>query len=48
MKPIKAIIFDLDNTLLWDEKSINEAFQATCQAASESANVNAAALESAV
>ncbi|MDQ0916802.1 HAD family hydrolase [Paenibacillus sp. V4I5] len=48
MKPIKAIIFDLDNTLLWDEKSINEAFQETCRIASESVNVDPSALESAV
>jgi putative hydrolase of the HAD superfamily len=30
---IKAIIFDLDNTLLWDERSVKEAFEATCQMA---------------
>ncbi|MGY0694447.1 HAD family hydrolase [Virgibacillus sp. FSP13] len=28
---IKAILFDLDDTLLWDNKSINEAFKATCK-----------------
>lgn len=27
---IKAILFDLDNTLLWDERGIKEAFAATC------------------
>lgn len=45
MKPVQAIIFDLDNTLLWDEKSIQEAFEATCGAAAESAGVNPSALE---
>ncbi|WP_040954511.1 HAD family hydrolase [Virgibacillus sp. SK37] len=27
----KAIIFDLDDTLLWDAKSVKEAFKATCE-----------------
>ncbi|MCY9663026.1 HAD family hydrolase [Paenibacillus chondroitinus] len=45
MKPIKAIIFDLDNTLLWDERSIQEAFEATCEAAAASVNVNPSELE---
>lgn len=31
----KAIMFDLDDTLLWDERSVNEAFEETCQAAAE-------------
>ncbi|MBA2944022.1 HAD family hydrolase [Paenibacillus sp. CGMCC 1.16610] len=48
MKPIKAIIFDLDNTLLWDERSIQEAFEATCEAAAASVNVNPSELEHAV
>jgi putative hydrolase of the HAD superfamily len=30
---LKAILFDLDDTLLWDERSVKEAFLATCQAA---------------
>ncbi|MCQ6282987.1 HAD family hydrolase [Bacillus sp. EB600] len=30
---IKAIFFDLDDTLLWDQKSIKEAFVATCRIA---------------
>jgi putative hydrolase of the HAD superfamily len=30
---LKAILFDLDDTLLWDERSVEEAFNATCQAA---------------
>jgi putative hydrolase of the HAD superfamily len=32
---LKAILFDLDDTLLWDERSVKEAFQATCQAAKQ-------------
>jgi len=27
---IKAVLFDLDDTLLWDERSVEEAFEATC------------------
>ncbi len=30
---IKAIFFDLDDTLLWDKKSVKEAFLATCEMA---------------
>ncbi|MDB5054787.1 MAG: ysaA [Bacilli bacterium] len=29
---LKAILFDLDDTLLWDERSVQEAFTAACQA----------------
>lgn len=29
-KMISTVFFDLDDTLLWDRKSIKEAFQATC------------------
>ena len=32
---IKAIFFDLDDTLLWDQKSVKEAFAATCKVAEE-------------
>src|SRR5690606_26381809 len=32
---IKAVMFDLDDTLLWDERSVNEAFAETCQKAAE-------------
>lgn len=28
---IQAVLFDLDDTLLWDERSVEEAFAATCQ-----------------
>lgn len=30
-----TIIFDLDNTLIWDEKSTDEALDATCEAAEQ-------------
>ncbi|QGQ96703.1 HAD family hydrolase [Paenibacillus psychroresistens] len=30
---LKAILFDLDDTLLWDDRSVAEAFTATCEAA---------------
>lgn len=37
---IKAIIFDLDDTLLWDKKSVDTAFQNTCIVAQERYGVN--------
>lgn len=30
---LKAVLFDLDDTLLWDDRSVKEAFEATCRAA---------------
>jgi putative hydrolase of the HAD superfamily len=30
---IKAVFFDLDDTLLWDQRSVKEAFVATCKVA---------------
>lgn len=30
---IKAVLFDLDDTLLWDDRSVKEAFEATCREA---------------
>ncbi|SEN77692.1 putative hydrolase of the HAD superfamily [Mesobacillus persicus] len=45
---IKAIFFDLDDTLLWDQKSIQEAFIATCKIAEERYGVNPEKLEVAV
>ena len=45
---IKAIFFDLDDTLLWDQKSVKEAFRATCNYASEKYEVEAEQLEEAV
>jgi putative hydrolase of the HAD superfamily len=45
---IRTIIFDLDDTLLWDEKSIATAFDKTCQYAAEKLSINANDLEAAV
>lgn len=42
---VKAIIFDLDDTLLWDEKSVKEAFRATCQVAQEKYGLDPEKLE---
>ncbi|WP_141434256.1 HAD family hydrolase [Bacillus sp. 03113] len=45
---IKAIFFDLDDTLLWDQKSVSEAFSATCKMAQEKYGVDPIQLEEAV
>ncbi|WP_186576880.1 HAD family hydrolase [Aquibacillus kalidii] len=45
---IKSIFFDLDDTLLWDKKSVKQAFIATCKLAEEKYRVNPAQLEDAV
>ncbi|WP_172370889.1 HAD family hydrolase [Sporosarcina jiandibaonis] len=45
---IKALFFDLDDTLLWDKKSVATAFQKTCEAATESYDVDPGKLEEAV
>lgn len=45
---MKAIFFDLDDTLLWDKKSVETAFQKTCAYAASKVNVDAASLELAV
>lgn len=45
---IKAVVFDLDDTLLWDERSIQEAFDATCQTAEAAIHVAAKDIEEAV
>ncbi|MDF2721935.1 MAG: haloacid dehalogenase [Paenibacillus sp.] len=42
---IRAVLFDLDDTLLWDERSVKESFEATCQAAAEAVSVDPAKLE---
>ncbi|MGM8213216.1 HAD family hydrolase [Virgibacillus sp. W0430] len=42
---IKAIIFDLDDTLLWDERSVQEAFKKTCEIANKKYNVDPELLE---
>lgn len=45
---IKAIFFDLDDTLLWDQKSIKEAFAATCKVAEDRYGIESEAFEAAV
>ncbi|OZU87155.1 haloacid dehalogenase [Virgibacillus indicus] len=42
---LKAIIFDLDDTLLWDNKSVKEAFVLTCKLAEEKYGLNTEELE---
>jgi len=42
---IRTIIFDLDDTILWDEKSIQTAFDRTCEFAAEKAKVDPKDLE---
>lgn len=45
---VKAIIFDLDDTLLNDKRSINEAFKATCQLAAEKYDIDPELMEKTV
>lgn len=45
---ISTIIFDLDDTLLWDKKSIKTAFEKTCEFAALKYDVEPAKLEEAV
>ncbi|WP_372812749.1 HAD family hydrolase [Paenibacillus sp.] len=45
---IKAVLFDLDDTLLWDDRSVKEAFEATCTEASKHYDLDPAQLEEAV
>ncbi|MEX2461347.1 MAG: HAD family hydrolase [Paenibacillaceae bacterium] len=46
---LKAILFDLDDTLLWDERSVAESFIATCEAAAAKyPQLQAAELEASV
>ncbi|SDO11096.1 putative hydrolase of the HAD superfamily [Psychrobacillus sp. OK028] len=44
----KAIFFDLDDTLLWDNKSVSVAFHKTCAYAATRVNVDPLKLEQAV
>lgn len=48
MPVVKAIIFDLDDTLLDDKRSIQEAMRATCEQAAEKYDINPEALEAKV
>lgn len=45
---IKAIFFDLDDTLLWDQKSIKKAFVATCKVAEDRYRLDSNQFEEAV
>ncbi|WP_435925484.1 HAD family hydrolase [Paenibacillus sp. DYY-L-2] len=45
---ISAVCFDLDDTLLWDERSVREAFEATCEAAQKAVGTDPTELEEAV
>lgn len=45
---LKAVLFDLDDTLLWDDRSVEEAFAATCEEAAKQVNVNPEELEASV
>ncbi|WP_332648515.1 HAD family hydrolase [Lysinibacillus sp. 54212] len=45
---IKTIIFDLDDTLLWDQKSVKTAFEKTCEYASTKYEVEPEQFEEAV
>ncbi|UHA73087.1 HAD family hydrolase [Paenibacillus sp. 481] len=45
---IRAVLFDLDDTLLWDERSVEEAFYHTCQFAVAQTAVDAEKLMQAV
>lgn len=45
---LHTIIFDLDDTLLWDQKSVKTAFEKTCEYASTVVTVEAEQLEVAV
>lgn len=44
----KAVLFDLDDTLLWDERSVKEAFEATCKYAESKTGIPYLKLEEAV
>ncbi|OOC61006.1 HAD family hydrolase [Paenibacillus ihbetae] len=46
--PITAVLFDLDDTLLWDERSVEEAFEVTAEAGASAAGVDAKELLNAV
>lgn len=45
---MKAIFFDLDDTLLWDKKSVETAFHKTCTYAATKVDINPIELEQAV
>jgi putative hydrolase of the HAD superfamily len=45
---IQAVLFDLDDTLLWDDRSVKEAFEATCATASAKYGIDPVKLEAEV
>ncbi|MFC7688246.1 HAD family hydrolase [Ureibacillus sp. GCM10028918] len=45
---LKTVIFDLDDTLLWDKQSIKTAFEKTCAYAQEKCEIDSVELEEAV
>ncbi|QFG00227.1 HAD family hydrolase [Psychrobacillus glaciei] len=45
---MKAIFFDLDDTLLWDKKSVETAFQKTCEYAATKVDIDPKELETSV
>lgn len=45
---IKAVFFDLDDTLLWDKKSVATAFRKTCERATDTYELDPSDLEEAV
>lgn len=45
---IKAIIFDLDDTLIWDKKSVATAFRKTCEKAGQTYDIDLSKFEEAV
>lgn len=45
---IKTLVFDLDDTLLWDSKSISTAFKLTCEHAETRTGIVSESLEKAV
>lgn len=45
---IKAVCFDLDDTLLWDDRSVKEAFEEACREAQKVHGVDPVKLEEAV
>jgi putative hydrolase of the HAD superfamily len=44
----QAVLFDLDDTLLWDDRSVKEAFEATCETAAKATGLNPVELEESV
>lgn len=41
----KMVLFDLDDTILWDKKSVQDAFDLTCRLAEKEAGTNPVELE---